>query len=319
MNKIEKKIKYREFCSTSNISVFGMDWWMDSVCGKDNWDVAIVIDNDEIVASLPFFIQKKFGFKLITMPVFSMISGLYINYPLLTSEDKRISFENKVLTSLIEQLPDVSSYLQSFNYTYSNHLSFYWKGYNLSSRYTYVIENLDDIDLVFNNFDRSKKKNIRKSGEIVNVEFDLSAKEFYENHKFTLSKQNKVISYDFNTFEKIYNSAYANNSGKTIYAIDSSGNIHAALFVVWDEYSAYNLISTIDPDFRKSGANSLLVFEIIKYVSSKTKTFNFAGSMIESVEKSIRKFGGIQKQYYELYKYNSIVYPIVKGIKDILF
>jgi hypothetical protein len=37
------KQKYRKFCKKEkNIPVFSKDWWLDAVCGEENWDVAIV-------------------------------------------------------------------------------------------------------------------------------------------------------------------------------------------------------------------------------------------------------------------------------------
>ena len=57
------------------------------------------------------------------------------------------------------------------------------------------------------------------------------------------------------------------------------------------------MISTIDPDYRNSGASSLLIYEIINFLRDKVRKFDFEGSMIESVENSFRKFGAIQKAY----------------------
>ena len=134
----------------------------------------------------------------------------------------------------------------------------------------------------------------------------------------TLSKQNEKISYSFDLFERIYKAGYRKNAAKTIYATDIDGNMHAALFVIWDSQSAYNLISTIDPDFRNSGAATLLVKEIIKYVSTQTKKFDFEGSMIEGVENSFRQFGAVQKPYFTIYKTNSRLLTIKQNLISIL-
>ena len=165
-----------------------------------------------------------------------------------------------------------------------------------------MIEGLDDLDSVFDNFDHAKRKNIKRAEKTVTVKYDLPAKEFYENHKMTLAKQGQKISYSYDLFSRIYCAAYANNSGKTIYCTDGQDNIHAGLFVIWDDCSAYDLISTIDPAFRNSGAASLLIREVIKYVSSMTGKFDFEGSMIEPVERSFRSFGARQKPYFLISK-----------------
>ena len=95
------------------------------------------------------------------------------------------------------------------------------------------------------------------------------------------------------------------NSGRTIAAYDENGNLHAALFVIWDKISAYDLISTIDPEYRTFGAASLLIKEIITYTSTLTSKFDFEGSMIEPVERSFRQFGAKQKSYFNVSKFNS--------------
>ena len=73
--------------------------------------------------------------------------------------------------------------------------------------------------------------------------------------------------------------------------------------MIWDAETAYDLISTIDPEYRNSGAASLAVYEIIKYVKTQGITgFDFEGSMIEGVENSFRKFGTVQTPYFFICK-----------------
>ena len=232
--------------------------------------------------------------------------------------EKKLSYEKKIISQIIEQLPKTDSFQQNFHYSFTNWLPFYWRGYEQTTRYTYVIEDLSDLNNVFNSFSYSKKKNIKKAEKILEIKFNLSAKFFFDNHKMTLSKQKKNISYGYELFENIYENGYKNKSAITIYAEDSNGNIHGALFVIWDENSAYSLISTIDPDYRNSGSGSLLVREIIKFLSTRTRKFDFEGSMIENVENSFRQFGAIQKPYFQIKKINSKLYKTLKIIKPII-
>ena len=307
--------KYRLFCETEeNIPLFSKDWFLDSVCGVDNWDVALVEKGDDVVASLPFYKKKKATiFTIITLPKHTQTMGVYIKYPKQEQKyEKKLSYEKEVMTNLIEQLPKVDYFDQSFHYSITNWLPFYWKGYTQTTKYTYVIENLSDTESVFKNFDNAKRRHIKRAEKIVEVKFDLPVKEFYEHHKMTLEKQGDEIAYSFEHFDSMYKSAYSHNAGKSIYAIDGEGNIHAAFFVVWDKNSAYYLISTIDPSFRSGGATSLLMKKIIEFLSTKTDRFDFEGSMIEPVEKSFRQFGAKQKPYFNITKIDSkILKPLV--------
>ena len=317
---MKNKEKYRRFCNKEKtIPIFSKDWWMDAVCGENNWDVLLIEKGGQIVASLPYFLRKRGKRRYITQPPLTKTNGIWIKYPPNQKYCKKLTYEKKVMTEIINQLDklNLDYYNQNFHYSITNWLPFYWKGFKQTTRYTYVIEDLENLDKVFRSFSHSKRKNIRKAKNITKIKTDLPAKDFYENHMLTLEKQNDKISYSFNIFENIYNSVYSHNSGKIFYAIDDRNNIHAALLIIWDDIQAHDLISTIDPDFRNSGAASLVVKESIKYISKRTKKFDFEGSMIEGVENSFRKFGAIQKPYFNIsknYKKENIFKIIVKDV-----
>jgi hypothetical protein len=220
------------------------------------------------------------------------------------------------MTELINQLPDVAYFKQNFNYSITNWLPFYWKGFNQTTYYTYVIENTKDLQIIETNFSHAKRKNLNKCRNLLKIVFDIDAKSFYENHKMTLQKQGQKISYSFDLFNKIYNSAYNNNSAKTIAAFDKNGNLNSALFIIWDKVSVYNLISTIDPDYRNNGSATLLVLEAIKIANKKGLKFDFEGSMLEGVENSFRQFGTVQKPYFQISKTNSKLYKLLSLGKE---
>ena len=300
------KEKYTIFCEQNDfVPIFSQPWWMDAVCIDGYWDVLLYEKNEEILGALPYYVKKRWGISYITQPEFTQNNGVVIKYPQNQKYEKKLSYEKEVMTALIEQLEglSVAFYQQAFNCRYTNWLPFYWKGYSQSTSYTYRIEDITEIDKVLENFDYSKKKNINKALKSVDVSYDLSAEQFYENHKISLEKQNDTIGYSFKLFKRIYDAAYSHGKGKVICCRDKEKNIHVALFVIWDAETAYDLISTIDPEYRNSGAASLAVYEIIKYVKTQGITgFDFEGSMIEGVENSFRKFCTVQTPYFFICK-----------------
>ena len=312
------KEKYREFCKKeSGIPIFSKDWWLDSVCPDNKyWDVILIEKGGQIVASMPYIIGKKRSFKTIEMPQLTQKLGPYIKYPDNQKYDTKLSYEKEIMTELINQLPDVAYFKQNFNYSITNWLPFYWKGFNQTTYYTYVIENTKDLQIIETNFSHAKRKNLNKCRNLLKIVFDIDAKSFYENHKMTLQKQGQKISYSFDLFNKIYNSAYNNNSAKTIAAFDENGNLNSALFIIWDKVSVYNLISTIDPDYRNNGSATLLVLEAIKIANKKGLKFDFEGSMLEGVENSFRQFGTVQKPYFQISKTNSKLYKLLSLGKE---
>jgi CelD/BcsL family acetyltransferase involved in cellulose biosynthesis len=71
------KDKYRQLCKEDkSIPIFSKDWWMDAVCGENDWNVLIVEKGGEIVASMPIYIKKKHGLKYITQPKLTQNNGI---------------------------------------------------------------------------------------------------------------------------------------------------------------------------------------------------------------------------------------------------
>lgn len=320
------KEKYRALCKKEeSILVFQQDWWLDAVCGDSIWDVVILEKMEggekKIIAALPYVLNiTKVVFRRIATPQLTQFIGPWIKYPDNLKYEKMLAYEKEVIGELLKGLPQVDFIQMKMSYKYKNWLPFYWKGFSAVPGYTYVIENINNVEDLESTFSHAKRKNVKRALKSnLTVRFDLSAKDFYDNHKFTLKKQGAEIAYSYELFEKIVKSAYLNNAGKTIFASDKEGNIHAALFVIWDNESAYDLVSTIDPDFRWSGAATLLIREIIRYVNKQgVKKFDFEGSMIEGVENSFRQFGTVQKIYFQIEKKVTKKYKALWSLREFI-
>ena len=139
------KSKYLALCSEEDtLPIFLNSWWLDAVCGEENWDVALSLKGDTIFGALPYFIDRKYGFVFLTQPILTQYLGPWIRYPANQKYEKRLSHEKSVLTDLINNLPKYSLYRQNFRYTYTNWLPFYWNGFSQTTRYTYLIEDLSN-------------------------------------------------------------------------------------------------------------------------------------------------------------------------------
>ncbi|MCI8420511.1 MAG: GNAT family N-acetyltransferase [Oscillospiraceae bacterium] len=313
------KEKYSELCKeNSTISVYDQPWWLDAVCGKDNWEVVLYEKNGTILGAMPCYIKSKFGLKYITQPQFTQHNGVWIRYPDNQIEAKRISYEKEVIGSLLEEIEKmpIYCYLQAHSPKLTNWLPFYWRGYKQTTYYTYRLPDIHDTEVVFKNFQPNKRKNINKARKAgYTIKFDLADENFYKHHKKSLKKQGVDIQYSFDIFQQIYHAAYENKSGRTIYAEDENGTLLCALFNLWDRKWGYDLISAIDPDTRKSGVPDLLVYTMLEYLSDKVIGYDFEGSMIPGVEESFRHFGAIQTPYFlinKIYTKNYLIKKIVE-------
>jgi len=313
------KERYRILCNDRNdIPLFMQAWWMDAVCNNKNWDVLFYKKEEKIIAVWVYHYVKKFGFKIILQPQLTQTNGIWIDKPLNISKNELISFENEVLSNLIQQFQKIkfSYYDQNFHTSVTNWLPFFWKGYEQTTRYTYQINDLSNTEKCFQQFSHAKKKQIRKAEKILDIDLLLSAELFYENLQQNLNASGHNVFYSKALFMRLFKECKQRNQGCIITVRDAQKQIHAALFIVWDKNCAYNLISTINPVFRSSGASSLVVWEAIKRMSKETKTFDFEGSMSENIENSFRQFGSIQTPYFRIRKYNSLLFKLLFKLKN---
>ena len=311
------KEKYRTLCqSEKSIPLSSRDWWLDIVAGESNWQVAAVEKNGEIVASLPYLPAKQMGLSVLKMPKFTPSLGVWIKYPDGQKYNSKLAYENKVCDELISQLPDFHRFYQRFHPDFTNWLPFFWRGFRQTTRYVYVIEDLSDLDAVFADFRENIRREIRKAQKKLTVYEDDDIEKLYQLIGKTFERQNKSPGFSLEFFKRLDHACNARNCRKIFFAEDQDGNLHSGLYLVWDGQMAYYLQGGSDPQYRNSGAASLVMWEAIQSAASVTQKFNFSGSMIPPIERFFRSFGGVQVPYFAIYKLNHILFKIANIFRE---
>ena len=288
-------------------------WWLDAVTMPDHkqWDVLLAYDgNGTICAALPFVKGTKMGLPYAVTPQLTQYTGVWSIYGKTDSKEAQLDKDMQVQKQLLDQLKakHFAFFETRCNPDYTNWLPFYWDGYKQTTKYTYRILDISNPQVVFDKFNYSKQKQIRKAiSNDIYVDFSMSSDEFYDLQCLQLraNKKKNVLSRRLVTH--LINTSRQRGQSLLARAKDAEGNTHAAIFVVWDENSAYELISAIHPDYRASGASTLVVWEAMKKLSKTTKMWDFEGSMIENVENSFRKYGAEQVPYFQITKTNKLI------------
>ncbi|MEG9296039.1 GNAT family N-acetyltransferase [Mangrovibacillus sp. Mu-81] len=312
------KERYKKLClEDKTIPLFSRSWWLDAVCG-DNWDVVLVEKGGQIVASLPYYLEKRKNMTYIMMPKLTQTLGVWMKYPPKQKYVKKLSFEREVMKKLIKQLPKFDYFKQNFHHSITNWLPFYWEEFEQTTRYTYRIEDLSDLDAVFKYFKDSMRRDIKKANELVRVEETEDIELFYSINKLTFERQNINIPYNLDYLKRLDSACKEKNSRKILIAKDNDGRIHSALYLVWDENSAYYIMSGSDPELRSSNAMSLLIWEAIQFSASVSNSFDFEGSMIEPIERFFASMGAAQVPFHQITKKNSKVLKMKESLQSVL-
>lgn len=296
-------------------SIFQQPWWLDAVA-PNSWNAVEIKKNNKLIARLPYVLKQRYGLTMLTMPQLTQTLG-----PWLESSNakyaKQLSQQKDLMTSLILQLPPCDYFCQCFHYSITNWLPFYWHGFAQTTRYTYVLEQLDNLDKVWSGFQENIRSDIRKANKKVSIHSDLNIEQFLDVNLLTFQRQGQKLPYTREFVRRLDNACIENKARKIFFAEDAQGHIHAAIYIVWDENSAYYLMGGADPELRNSGATSLLMWEAIQFAATVTKTFDFEGSMIEPVERFFRAFGARQVPYFQITHMSQRMKLLMTG-RDIL-
>ncbi len=308
-----KKI-YRAFCKNNdNIPLFHQPWWLDIIT-ENNWDVAISTENNgTIKAAMPYMIKRKFGLPVILQSGLTPFLGVLFFYPPDIAKRTSIySFQNKHLSSIIENLPKNLIYHYSkFLPEFDNWLPFYNNGYEQSIRYTYIIDNIKDHDEVYNNFTNTIKRQIKEAKDKVKITHEDNICLVFALVKESVEKQGLKFLYKREVLKVLEKKLSEINQSKIFIARDENGNATSGLFLVWDKRKAYMLGLGTSQKYGNNNSTKLLIWESIKYVSQFVDKYDFEGSMLAGVERLYRSFGGKRTQYYEVKKYKNKYYKAI--------
>lgn len=301
----KNKVDYIKLCETeTSIPIFMQPWWLDAVCTVPNdsfgeglsWDVALAKDkNNNITSAFCFCKKQKWGFKKITMPHLTQFTGVWMMPFKVKNTPEKQSYQREQLQQIIVQFPYFQHFTLRTHFNLTDWLPFYWAGFKQTTRYTYVIPNLSNLNTVFNDFEGNVKRAIRQTEKKYTVEqsddFDLFLKLKYKNDNTPLSIWHNL------------NDMLSKKHQKSLYfARNTEGVAEATAYIIFDNTTAYYLASGTTEIGRKNQVMGLLLWQAMQDCAPHTAVFDFEGSMLKTVEPYFRRFGAIQKPYFQLSK-----------------
>lgn len=299
-----KRQQYEQFCQKTYVPIYSKPWWLDSVCGENNWDVWFYYSGNEIVAAMPYYKEIRGANKYITKALLSQNNGIIFKYPPNSKIISKQKYEEKVINAACEYINSlkIDVYEQQFHYSFTNWLPFFWNYYTAIVRYTYVIENTKDLESVWQGVSSKCRGIIKKGQKSATFKEGLDPDVFYREHEKIFLKQDLKCPISYNTWIKLYRATVENNAGKIIYAETKEGDIASVMFLVWDEKSVYLLLAGSIPEYQALDTYDSLIWEGIKFAHEKGLKYDFEGSVIKRISKSFREFGGEPNPYFRIRK-----------------
>lgn len=284
--------------------------WMDAVCVKGSWDiVASYSKSGDLQGVLVYHYRSFWGLNFVLMPPMCFYNGIKLFYPEGQTNYEKISFEEKVISSLVSQLPAYSFYYQQFDPSFVNWAPLYWKGFKQSTRYTYRVHTEVSNGIKIDQLKGNVRRNIQKAESYCSVtELDLDAfitalLESYEGRK---------NPFNLELIKRLHSSLQQKDAVKLIACRNTESRvIYAGAMIANDMDTSYYVVGFYNPKYKESGALSYLLWNLIS--NNKTECFDFEGSMIKEIEHFFRGFGGVWTPHSRIWKINSpILAPLLK-------
>lgn len=285
-------------------SAFGQPWWLDAVA-PGQWGEATVERNGKTAARLPWARERL------------NIRGLRLTRvgsppltPFLTPEldlgagklVTRLANEHKLLNALLADLPPADYTSFTFGPSFTNWLPFHWNGFAGSLRATYVLDGIQDLDAVWRGMSDDTRNVVRKAEKVLTVREDDDGSELAAAVASTFERQGRQTPLPEALLGRLVGAVRKRGLGTVLTAVDPDGVAHGSLLVVRDGDRAYYLTGGTHAALRRSGAQSLLVWDAIRRSAEYVSVFDFEGSMIEGVANFFRGFGSTPVPYVQVTK-----------------
>ncbi|MCB0534990.1 MAG: GNAT family N-acetyltransferase [Lewinellaceae bacterium] len=298
------KTPYSEFCRVTYVPLHLQPWWLDAVCGPDNWGAAITAVRQGIpMGVMPYFKTRRMGLPIIQQPPFTAYAGPWFHSDVQYAAASWYK-QQRILENLIDQLPRVVFFQQCFHPSIQNWLPFYWTGFHQTTRYTHLLPGTIDTANLYDSFKSSLRTELRRAAEYTEVMEVEDPEPIFRLNKLSFARKGLRQPYSLSTFQRLYQALVVRRQALALLACNrKTGTPQAGLYLVFDARQASVLLTGLDPAYRQTGTLHGLYWHAIQYCAARKLRLDFEGSMQPGIEHVFRGFGGQRTPYMQIWRY----------------
>lgn len=288
LTKADTPSKTTELCSGKK-TIYHEPWWLDIATSR-TWDMVSIEESRRCVGWMPYVLTKRAGFVENVMPLVTSFLG-----PVLEehrgSAVAKLRRQLALTAELISKLPKSDIFHQKFHSSTENVVPFQAAGYNSFVQFNFLIAPGTENALWLNMRDKVRNV-IRQSQQREKTETIADVDEFFARYSSNILRRGLEPDFEFQKAKLLMTECLRRDRGNIIGIRDQNGNLMSALVYVWDDQTAYYKLSTRDVNDKNNGAISHLIWEAIRDVTMKGKTFDFDGIPNIGSAKFFSGFGG---------------------------
>jgi antitoxin (DNA-binding transcriptional repressor) of toxin-antitoxin stability system len=276
--------------------LFRRSWWLDAVAPGE-WQEVTVTRDGRTCAHLAFIPRRHRGLRSLLAPRLAPRLGPWLEAGE-GRRSKRLAHEEQLLNELVDRLPAHDRFHQHCHPRFTNWLPLYWRGFAQTTRYSYVLDDLSDLDALWDAFEPRRRRDIRSAEKLLCVRDDREIDPLADLLDETFRQQQLPNPFSRQQLSRVFGACGEHQAGRISYAVDGQDRVHAGMFVVWDGDRAYYLLGGTSRSHQ--GAMTLLMWDAMQLASRTSRSFDFEGSMIRPIAHFFRGFGAAMEPYFDL-------------------
>jgi hypothetical protein len=272
----------------SSYCLFQDPWWLDLTTGGD-WNEVRIANAGEVIARLPYRKIRRHGARVLTQPSLTPYLGPWYR-PSTAKAGSQFSERRQLTAELVAGLPKAELFAQNQWPKIPDCLPFIWEGFSQHTGYTHWFEELHDVDALWRGFLEPTRREIRKAEKRAEIFESEDIDALLDLHERSFAHRGLAAPRRRTYVRTVVEGALRAGKARLMLARDEQGNLHAANLLVFDQRSAHYLLGGSDARFRTSGAASLLMWDAIRFAATRSRVFDFEGSMQEPIARFFRGF-----------------------------
>jgi hypothetical protein len=281
------------FAGLTERSLFHEPWWLDITTGG-NWALAVVENDGEVIAEMPYSLHRKGLWRISTQPPLTRTLGPVIK-PAKKPTDQEWRRRIGIAGELIAKLPSCAVVQQTLDTRIAEAVAFALQGFTVSASFTLKIPPGRSEEHVWTDMRANTRNVIRRAAE------RLTAREMHDPDRFVdfydanLERRKRGNVYGSRMMRELLGEVLKRKAGMLLGAFAADGSLAAEIALVWDKTTMYYLLSSRAEDSH-SGSIALLLWIAIRAARERDLTFDFDGIPNMNLLTFLSGFGGTPAQ-----------------------
>ena len=266
--------------------MFQSEWWLNAACGGTCERVETVWDG-QLVGVLPYHRTRRLGLVRLRMPPYTRTLGPLLAPPP-SKPYQRHANQRRIVRALVEQLPRFDSFEQALEPGDESAPAFLVAGFPATQAYTYRIAPDEPEALIWAGLDKKVRNIIRTTATRIEVQ---DSRDFERYLRLSRAECRPGGStHDFPTLERLFQAAASRGQATLRCATGDDGDMAVAI-LLWGGRTLYYWVVARAWHSTAAGANTLLIWDAIRFAQARGLTFDFDGYCSAASATFLERFG----------------------------